>query len=82
MMALIVYIYNILGDREKVGEFTDPLACATFALALHDKIQRDNEKEKYNIKSITIKDENEVDRWKEVVGWQPLFLSWLYPDSW
>lgn len=68
MMALIVYIYSAIGEREKVGEFTDNLACATFALALNEKIQRDNANEKVNIKSVTIKDENEVDRWKEVVG--------------
>lgn len=67
-MALIVYIYNIMGDREKAGEFTDKLACEVFTAALHEKIKKHNENEKYNIKSVTIKDENEVDRWKEVMG--------------
>lgn len=65
-MPLFIYVYDIMGQvSEKIGPVN---ASNVKALAL-EKLAEMNEKadKEHTLYGVTLKDENDVDRWLEVV---------------
>lgn len=66
-MIYIIYLFNLMGDKEEVGRFEDKLACETFAHSIHEQCQKENEK--FNtLKSVHILNNKGQDCWKEIMG--------------
>lgn len=67
MMPLFIYVYDIMGQvSEKIGPVKDE-TCKSAALNKLAEMNKRGEQE-LTLFAVTVKDENGIDRWKEVVA--------------
>lgn len=66
MMPLFIYVYDIMGQVSEKIPVSDN-ACKSNALQKLAEMNARAEKE-HTLFAVTVKDENGIDRWKEVVA--------------
>lgn len=64
-MIYILYLYDESGNRTKINTFGDPMLAGSEGLKLLAEYRKDIELKRVRTYSVTIKDENDIDRWDE-----------------
>jgi hypothetical protein len=67
MMSLFIFIYDNFGAiKNKIGPFDNEKVCMEKAINTRDEMNIRSEIER-TLFGVTIKDENGIDRWNEIV---------------